>query len=181
MPPARSAAGSTRTTAPSSPPSWSLAREEIFESHGLQRLAGDLRRTRYSFQGRNDDHVDHFAAVSRRYPRLAFVLVVSDPHASDNGSYLLLKGRRRRWIMPEQAQDDLFAAHLRKWDLLPEGARFDFSAIDLNDDTVSMAYWDAMFEEMDIAQAHWDDEVLRWLKALPPEPSRPRGIPTRRR
>ena len=87
------------------------------ETDGLTRVDGDLRRASYRFQGRNNEHLDHFRAVSRRYPRLAFVLVVSDPNDPDNGSHLLRKGRSRWWGMPSRLHDELFVKHLRRYEV----------------------------------------------------------------
>ena len=140
------------------------------QAHGLTRVDGDLRRTKYTFQGRNNDHLDHFREVSRRYPRLAFVLVVSDPHDPENGSYLLRKGRSRWWRMPDRAQQRLFAKHLRTQDLVAQRGRIDFDGLDYDDAGVDMAYWDAAFEGMDVATARWDADVIAWLRALPTRP-----------
>lgn len=137
------------------------------ETDGLERFDGDLRRASYRFQGRNDDHVDHFTSVSRRYPRLAFVLVVSDPSRDDNGSYLIRKGRRRFWGISERMHQQLFTKHLRKWGVLPEDAVVDFHTIEWEDEYVDGAFWDALFEEMDVSLAKWDREVQKWLRALP--------------
>lgn len=137
------------------------------QAHGLTRVDGDLRRTMYTFQGRNDDHLDHFTEVSRRYPRLAFVLVVSDPNDGDNGSYLLRKGRTRRWSMSNYAQRRLFARQLRSQDVVPQRGRIDFDNLDHGDGFVDLAYWDAAFEAMDVATVKWDAEVITWLRALP--------------
>ena len=143
------------------------------QAHGLTRVDGDLRRTKYTFQGRNDDHVDHFTEVSRRYPRLAFVLVVSDP--PENDSYLLRKGRSRSWRMSDRAHERLFARHLRTWDIVPQRGRIDFHNLDYADAGIDMAYWDAAFEGMDVATARWDADVIAWLRALPMRQPRRRG------
>jgi len=141
------------------------------QAHGLERLAGELRRAVYTFQGRNTDHVDHFRGVSRRYPRLAFVLAVGDPTLPPDYSYLLRKGRQRRWSAPEPLYNELFAKHLRQNGLVPEDAPVDVDTLDFDDPDVDLAYWDAAFELMEVAQAHWDVDVLAWLRALPPAPA----------
>ena len=143
---------------------------------GLTRFDGDLRRAKYRFQGRNDDYVDHFRDVSRRYPRLAFILVVSDPNSDDNGSYLLRNGRRRWWPMPLRLHEKLFARHLRTWHAVPDGSPIDFDALDHADNRVDYAYWDAMFEGMDVAQAKWDGEVLSWLVPCRRSRGEPHGV-----
>jgi hypothetical protein len=137
------------------------------EANGLTRFDGDLRRSSYRFQGRNNDHADHFRDVSRRYPRLAFVLVVSDPNGDGNGSNLFRNGLRRWWGTPSHVHDELFARHLRMKDVVPDGSPIDFDALDYSDNIVDCAYWEAMFEGIDVAQAKWDREVLSWLRALP--------------
>ena len=136
------------------------------EVAGVSRVDGDLRRASFIFQGRNTDHVDHFVDVSRRYPRLAFVLVVSDPNADDNGSFLIWRGRKRWWSVSRRLHDKLFAKYLRWWDVVPEG-KVDFDALDLGDDTVDMAFWDTLFEEMDVAESKWEKDVIARLRKLP--------------
>jgi hypothetical protein len=142
------------------------------ESLGLSRVDGDLRAASYIFQGRNTDHIEHFVEVSRRYPRLAFVLVVSDPNHPDNGSFLIRKGRKGWWALPWSVHLRLFAEFLREYDAVPPGT-IDFDNIDHEDETVDMAYWDAAFKGMDVAQARWDGDVIAWVRKLPPsQPAR---------
>lgn len=135
------------------------------EANGVMRIDGDLRRASYIFQGRNTDHVDHFEAVSRTWPRLAFVLVVSDP--PEVISVLLRRGRKRVWSLPTRVHRQLFTKFLRESDAVPAG-KVDFDALDYDDDTVDTAFWDASFAGMDVAQACWDTEVIKWVRGLPP-------------
>jgi hypothetical protein len=133
----------------------------------MTRVAGDLRRISYKFQGRNDDHADHFRNVSRHYPRLAFVLVVSDPNSPGNGSFFLWKGRIRWWNLPDRLHDELFVKHLRKTDVVPPWVPVDFDTLDYDDAEVDMAYWDAMFEGMDLAELRWESDAIEWIRGLP--------------
>jgi hypothetical protein len=136
------------------------------EALGLSRVDGDLRAASYIFQGRNTDHVDHFVELSKSWPRLAFVLVVSDPNHPDNGSFLIRKGRKRWWALPWQTHLRIFARLLRQRDAVPPGP-IDFDTLDHDDETVEMAYWDAAFEGMDVAQAKWNADVIAWIRKLP--------------
>ena len=68
------------------------------------------RQTSYRFQGRNTDDVGHFEKVSRTFPRLALVLVWSDPNVDSHGSYLLLNGRTRQWEVPQRTKARIFAS-----------------------------------------------------------------------
>lgn len=144
------------------------------EADGLSRVNGDLRAASYMFQGRNTDHVDHFVEVSRRYPRLAFVLVVSDPNHPDNGSFLIRAGRKRWWALPWRVHLRLFTGFLRECEAVPPG-KIDFDNLDHENDTVDMAYWQAAFKGMDVAQARWDKEIVDWLRKLPATPASRRG------
>jgi hypothetical protein len=70
------------------------------EAGGVRRFQKRFQCAIFGLQGRNDDYVDHFREVSRRFPTLAFVLVYSDPNADEHGSYLLRNGRQRLWSVP---------------------------------------------------------------------------------
>jgi len=140
------------------------------EADPLCRLGDRFRTATYRFQGRNDDHVDHFQAVSRRFPALAFVLAYSDPNGDDHGSYLLRRGRRRTWVVPPAIRNRLLREALVKYGL---PADLDTAADDR--DEVCWAENDAYFAMIDIASRHWQDAVLDWLARTPPAvvPSRP--------
>jgi hypothetical protein len=140
------------------------------EANGLQRLPGDFRRASYIFQGKNTDHLAHFRAISKHYPRLAFVLVAFDNEHWENGSYLLLNGRRRWWTIPEPEFERRLVARLEWWDVIEKGTDVDVDGLDFSDDKVDSAWWEAQFECMDVAEAHWNTQVLTWLTALPPAP-----------
>jgi hypothetical protein len=62
---------------------------------GIRPFRGRLRSAVYRLQGANTDYAEHFRFVSQRFPRLAFVLVVSDPNDDVHGSYRLVNGRQR--------------------------------------------------------------------------------------
>lgn len=141
-----------------------LPEMEIGESRDLEAAAaGRFRRTfqraEYLFQGRNDDHGDHFRSVSERYPRLAFVLTYGDPNADAHGSHLFLAGRQRIWQVPQRLHRELMRRHYRRWKALDARGRMDY-----DHEQSSEAEWDAYFEMMDRAAAHWDDVIERWLR-----------------
>lgn len=132
-----------------------------------KRFGGRFERVEYTLQGRDDDYADHFRAVSEGYPDLAFVLTYSDPNADDHGSHLLLAGRQRTWRIPRRLQSELMRKHYTRWRLVDARGRMDYDAEDSD-----MAEWDAFFEMMDVAAAHWNDVVLHWLEQRHPGSTR---------
>lgn len=136
------------------------------EADVLQRLPSGHRRTSYNFQGKNTDHLEHFRAISKHYPTLAFVLVAFDNDQWENGSYLLLNGRKRWWTVPDAEFERRRLERLVWWEVVPKGTATIPDDLDLGDETVDMAEWEATFECMDVAEEHWNNEVLKWLDAL---------------
>jgi hypothetical protein len=146
------------------------------EADPPERFGRRFRRAEYRFQGRNDDHKDHFRGVSARYPALAFVLTYSDPNDDSHGSYLLLAGRERHWPIPQRLAREVMRKHYRRWKLVDARGRLDYDA-----DDSDMAEWDAFFEYMDLASSHWDARVLAWLRERHPARSGRRGGEARKR
>jgi hypothetical protein len=132
---------------------------------GVTPLQGRFRTATFRFQGRNDDHVDHFEGVSRRFPVLALLLVYSDPNGDDHGSYLLCAGRRQSWSVPPRSRETILRRHVRQAGITSE-----------DDPNLFWVENEAYDEMMDVAEQHWQPARLKWLTrshAAPP-PTRPR-------
>jgi hypothetical protein len=126
------------------------------------RCGRRFRAAGYRFQGRNDDHVSHFVEVSRRFPALAFTLTYSDPNGDDHGSYLLLRGRRRLWVVPPLTRERLFWRHFRRWGITSREAE-----TEEENDALYRAENDAYLDMMDLAQRHWLRPARVWLRRHP--------------
>jgi hypothetical protein len=137
------------------------------EADGIRRFRGQLRSAVYRLQGRNTDYVEHFRYLSQRFPRLAFVLVVSDPNSDIHGSYCLLNGRRRWWSVPHRVERQIFARRYREYGAVDENG-----TVDYDHEYADVAEWDAFFEMMDVAEAKWNQDVLRWIRQLPSQKRR---------
>ena len=125
----------------------------------LRRFGDHFRTATYRFQGRYDDHVDHFQAVSRQFPALAFVLAYSDPNCDDHGSYLLLRGRRRRWVVPPAMRSRILRERLAR-----HGLSADIYGTPAEDsDDLFWAENEAYWEMLEVAARHWESAVLQWL------------------
>jgi hypothetical protein len=131
------------------------------EGDGVRRFH-NYRRATYRFQGKNDYFDGHFQQVSRRFPRLAFVLVVGDPNGDWHGSYLLLRGRQREWTVPARVQGEIHERNCRLTGAITKDGKIDYDS-----DEAEVAFWDSHSEFMDAAEARWDPRVLDWLMALP--------------
>ncbi len=117
----------------------------------LETLAGGLARKTYLFQIRNDDGREYFSGLSSRFPTLHFVLTYFDPHAPPYaGSFLIARGRSRAY----QVSDELFEAVMDKHGYTDDA-----------DEEDDWRFWEASFELMDRAQAHWDAALRRALDA----------------
>jgi len=137
------------------------------EADRIRRFRGQLRSAVYRFQGRNTDYVEHFRYVSQRFPRLAFVLVVSDPNGDLHGSYRLVNGRQRWWSVPRRVERQIFARRYCEYGCIHKDGEVDYDY-----EYADVAEWDAFFEMMDVAEARWNDEVLWWIRTLPARTSR---------
>ena len=103
-----------------------------------------LYRKRYVFQVRNDTGEEHFTRVSKRYRRLSFVVVYGDPNGDCYGSALIAKGERQEYVIsPRQAR-----AVWRKHKVTLE-------------DEDEWRFWEASWELMDLAEAHWTSRPRR--------------------
>lgn len=144
------------------------------EARGESAFHRRFRRAEYVFQGRNTDHLDHFVAVSRRYPRLAFVVAYSDPNADDHGSHFVAYGRSRSWRLPRRTHESLARRVYREHGCVDERGRIDY-----DHESSDMADWDVLFALMDIAAVKWDAIVLEFLQRSPTP--RTRGMTAARR
>lgn len=119
----------------------------------MEKLQPDLAKKAYIFQIRNDDGLEHFRLVSRDFPALCFVLVYFDPNNDPSGSYFISRGRARKYFVPVELHEAVMARHgitedsYDKWD---------------SDD--ERHYWEASWELMELAEAHWQDTVLKALR-----------------
>ena len=138
------------------------------ESEGVSPFRRRFQRADYVFQGRNTDHVDHFVEVSKRFPRLAFVVTYSDPNADDHGSHLVLKGRSRTWTISNRTRDSLVRRAYRKYGCVDKRGHIDYEH-----DYSDLADWMAFGEMMRVASVKWDGKMLAFLQRQTP-PSRPK-------
>jgi hypothetical protein len=141
-----------------------LEEMEIGESRDLEAWGESsfrrrFRRAEYVFQGRNTDHLDHFVEVSKRYPRLVFVLTYSDPNGDDHGSHLIVKGRSRSWRVPMRTRDATSRRAYRRYGCVDGRGRIDY-----DHDYADLADWEALSELMRIASVKWDAKVLELLQ-----------------
>ena len=121
--------------------------QELF-SERIERWTPKISRKKYVFQVRSDDGRDHFQELSRRFTSPWFVLVYGDPSGEQYGSYIIRQGRCRSYSVP----DKLKIAVMRK-----HGAEY------IEDDEDDWRFWEASWELMDLAQAHWDGLLLEDL------------------
>jgi hypothetical protein len=126
-------------------------------------FARRFQRAEYTFQGRNNDYGDYFRDISDRWHELAFVLTFGDPNADAHGSHLFLAGDQRIWGIPVRLHRQLMRKHFKRRGLINSRGHMDYDA-----DDSDRAEWDAYFEMMDIAAAHWDRKVVAWLRDCHP-------------
>src|SRR6185503_14105651 len=117
------------------------------EAEGVSRFRRRFQCAKFVFQGRNDDYADHFRMISRRFHRLAFVLVYSDPNADSHGSHLLRNGRQRWWNVPSRMRETIVRRQY-----IRNGAVDDKGDVDYDAEQADDADWDAFFEMMDVAE-----------------------------
>ncbi len=118
--------------------------QELF-SERAEHFGADLLKKAYKFQVQDDDGLDHFRGVSRQYPTLGFVLVYADPNSDDYGSYFISQEKFRRHRISDPQKIAVMNAH---------GVTGD------GDDDDERRFWDATWELMDIAEAHWRRRLL---------------------
>lgn len=111
-------------------------------------LGSNRSQKKYYFQGRHDEGLVHFQALSKSYPALTFVLVYGwDSH--DYGSHLVSRGRVRSYSVPAALVEATMAKH---------------GVDDTPPDELSFPYdleLDAEAELMDLTEARWQRALLR--------------------
>lgn len=116
--------------------------QELF-SERIRNLGKDLSQKVYKFQVRNDDGRNHFQKLSTKHTNLCFILVYADPASGDFGSYLIGRGRTRKYSIPQKTKEAVMAKH----------------GVDYDSDDDS-PYWEASWELMDLAQDRWQGSVM---------------------
>jgi hypothetical protein len=116
----------------------------------MERWIPKIFRKQYTFQVRNDDGRDHFKKISRRFPSLLFVLVHGEPNDDQYGSYIIRQERSRGYAVPEKLKITVMRKH---------------GVEDSEDDEDDWGFWEASWELMDLAQAHWDGFLLKHLSS----------------
>jgi hypothetical protein len=117
-------------------------------SERIERWAPKIFRKKYVFQVRSDDGRDHFQELSRRFTSSLFLLVYGDPNVDQYGSYIIRQARCRSYSVPDKLKTAVMRKH---------------GAEDIKDDEDDWRFWDASWELMDLAQAHWDGILLEDL------------------
>src|ERR1035437_6787949 len=119
--------------------------QELFSERAAP-LGQDRSAKKYIFQERGEEGVAHFQNLSRSYPCLRFVLVYGwDDHSY--GSHYFSNGRSRSYPVSDLLVEKVMAKHgvddnpNGEWPYEPE--------------------MDAEKELMDLAEAHWQESLLR--------------------
>jgi hypothetical protein len=106
----------------------------------VERLGDGLYRKRFTFQVRNDTGERHFTRVSKRYRRLSFVLVYGDPNSDTYGAARIARGELQDYVVSARQARALWRKH----------------KVTLEDED-EWRFWEASWELMDLAEAHWTD------------------------
>jgi hypothetical protein len=102
------------------------------------RVGVGLYRKRFTFQVRNDTGERHFTRVSKRYRRLSFVLVYGDPNADTYGAAHIARGELQDYLVSDRKARAVWRKH----------------KVTLDDED-EWRFWEASWELMDLAEAHW--------------------------
>lgn len=117
----------------------------------LERLDADRYRKVYRFQVCDDDGLVYFRRISERHPKLSFILVYGDPNMDAYGSYSLKIGLVKEFRVSRAQNHSVMRKH----------------GVGLEDDD-EWRFWEASWELMDVAEAHWASEGGRPNIALQP-------------
>jgi hypothetical protein len=120
-------------------------------SERIKTLESGFAKKEYKFQIANDDGRSHFCRLSRKFPALCFVLVYFDANNPPSGSFFISRGRARSYEVPDELWEAILTKH---------GAFKDGSLVDDGDD---WCYWEASWELMDVAEAHWQQAMEKQL------------------
>jgi hypothetical protein len=104
----------------------------------VERVADGLYCKRFLFQARNDTGEEHFTRVSKRYRRLSLVLVYGDPNGDSYGSALISRDERQEYVISARQARVVWRKHQVT-----------------DDDDDESRFWEASWELMDLAEAHW--------------------------
>ena len=115
----------------------------------IRSTSGGLARKAYVFQASRNDPTEHFKSLSRLEPDLVFVLVNAWPNSDSYGSELIQRGSVKLYWIPQRLKIKVMAQH---------------GVADIVDDDDEERYWEASWELMDLAEAHWDPAVARALR-----------------
>jgi hypothetical protein len=121
--------------------------QDLFSERAV-RFRADYMQKVYKFQVCNDDGLSHFRRLSRRYPALCFVLVYGDPNEDRYGSYFIQRGRVRVHSLSYRQKKAMWTKH---------------GANDNGDFAEEYSFWDASWELMDLAEAHWEKAILELI------------------
>src|SRR5262249_59110805 len=131
-------------------------------SERMEKLGSAVSKKTYSFQVRSDDGLNHFKALSRTYPDLRLILAFGEAGDDSRGSYLIRRGRVRKFAFPQPLWDQILAKH--GYD--PES----------DDDEEYWKYCEAEWEALHVSVAHWERVVrkeLGWDGARKPSSQAP--------
>jgi hypothetical protein len=109
----------------------------------VKRVGDGIYRKGFVFQVRNDTGERHFTRVSKRYRRLSFVLVYGDPNSDTYGAAHIARGELQDYVVSARQAHAVWRKH--KVTLEDEDER---------------RFWEASWELMDLAEAHW---TSKWL------------------
>jgi hypothetical protein len=126
-----------------------LGEKDELRSKRIETLEPRLAKKVYRFQVRNDDGHEHFCQVSRQIPALCFVLVYWDPNNPPSGSFLIARGRAHRYELPDEVCEAVMARHGYSED---------------SADDEEWRYWEASWELMDLAEAHWQRALMKAIR-----------------
>jgi hypothetical protein len=118
-------------------------------SERMEKFGSAASKRTYSFQGRSDDGLNHFKALSRTYPELRLILAFGEAGDDRRGSYLVRRGRVRKFTFPQPLWDQILAKH----GYGPESG----------DDGEYWKYCEAEWEALDVSVAHWERVVRKEL------------------
>lgn len=107
-----------------------------------------MARKAYAFQAAREDPAAHFRRLSRLESDLVFVLVEADPNSDNYGSALIRNGSVRRYRVPESVEAAVMKRH---------------GVTGSDDDEEDWRFWEASWELMDRAEAHWARAVEKAL------------------
>jgi hypothetical protein len=107
-------------------------------SDRVERVGDGVYRKRFTFQVRNSTGLEHFVRVSKRYRRLSFVLVFGDPNTDSYGSARIARGEAQEYDVTPRQIRAMFRKH----------------RVTLDDED-EWRFWEASWELMDLAEAHW--------------------------